>query len=504
MFGNITDDIAHNARRRPDHPAMIDSTRALDYRSLDADIKRTANHLRDLGIGAGDFVGLAMADTIDNVVAMLGIIRLGAVLIPMDCRWLAEEKIRVAGAFGVPTVIVDDEPLAGIETLIVNEDWHRAVAQKEPEGEFPSDPKAPLWLSLSSGTTGVPKGPLVTHYQMSLRFMSQWVSDGFTEHDRNMLATPLYFGGGRGFTIVNLIMGATVFFHPPPYRPEDLVETVNKHRITTLFLVPTLLWRLLKIPAGQGPLMPSLRVLLSSGSILHVEEREQILRQLSPCFFNIYSSTEGGAVSVLPPEATGEAARSVGRAAFQTEFEVVDENDRPLPPDEIGRIRHRSPWLPEGFHNNPEETKKVFKDGWYYPGDLGRIDEHGFLYIVGRVKDLIIRGGVNIYPAEIEEILIRHAAVHDAAAVPWESRELGEDVAVFVVRGDTADGAGETELIAHCRAQLAPYKVPRRIFFVDELPKSSLGKILKTELVKRLPPLDEPPEQAEHSAAETE
>ena len=488
MFGNLAQTIAHNARRRPDHPALIEGARTVDYQSLDVAVSRTANWLRHQGIGEGDFTGLAMGDTIDHIVVMLGIMRLGAVMIPMDCRWTADEKIRVAKAFNVPRVIVDDASLDGITTLVVDGDWHRSVGQTDASGEFPSKSGAPLWLSLSSGTTGTPKGPLVTHHQMSVRFISQWVTDGFNEHDRNLLATPLYFGGGRGFTIAYLLMGATVVLHPPPYRPAALVEAVNRHRITTLFLVPTLLRRLLDLPADQGPLLPTLRVLVSSGSILHPDERDRVMRQLSPNFFNLYASTEGGAISILPPDVTGERANSVGRAAFQTEFEVVDEDDRPQPHNTVGRIRHRSPWLPDGFYENEEETRKFFRDGWYYPGDLGRVGDDGFLYIVGRVKDMIIRGGINVYPAEIEEILIRHSAVHDAAVVSWPSKEFGEEVAAFAVLDHAVD---EAELIDHCRNSLASYKVPRRIFYADELPKSSLGKVLKAKLVERLPPVDE-------------
>jgi acyl-CoA synthetase (AMP-forming)/AMP-acid ligase II len=488
MFGNLAEMIAHNARRRSDHPAMIEGDRTLDYQSLDRLVSQTANWLRELGVKEGDFTGLALGDTIDHVVVMFAIMRLGAVIIPMDCRWTDDEKIRVAKGFNVPKVIVDDAPLAGITTLVVDEQWHRSVDEAEMGGHFPSNPDAPLWLSLSSGTTGTPKGPLVTHQQMSVRFISQWVTDGFNEHDRHLLATPLYFGGGRSFTVGYLLIGGTVVFHPPPYQAATLVETVERDRISTLFLVPTLLRRLLELPADGGPLFPNLRILLSSGSILHPEERDKVLRNLSPNFFNLYASTEGGAISILPPDITGERANSVGRAAFQTEFEVVDQNDKSQPPNEVGRIRHRSPWLPDGFYENEEETRKYFKDGWYYPGDLGKVSEDGFLYIVGRAKDMIIRGGINVYPAEVEEVLLRHAAVHDAAVVPWASKEFGEEVAAFVVLDHAVE---EVELIDHCRTSLASYKTPKQIFFLDELPKSALGKILKPKLVESLQAMDD-------------
>lgn len=486
FFANLTDAIAHNAKRRPDHPALVDGERTLDYRSLYRTIAQTANHLADLGLGEGDTVGVSMGDTMAHLVVMLGVVRLGAILLPMDCRWTVEEGQRVTSFFGAKACIVDDEKSAfpDTQTYIANERWHQAVEGSSTEGIFPSDPDAPVWVSLSSGTTGVPKGPILTHKQMSLRFLSQCVTMGFNQSDRNMLATPLYFGGGRGFTVSYLIFGATVVMFTPPYKPEELVRAVAEHGITSLFLVPTLLRRLLDLPRGEGPMFPGLRLLISSGSLLYPEERARILTDLTPNFVNIYSSTEGGAVSILLPDAPEEYVGSVGRPAYGTEFEVVDEADRPVEVGAVGRIRHHSPWLPEGFYRNPEETAKSFRDRWYYPGDLGRIDEAGYLYVVGRTKDMIIRGGVNIYPADIEQTLLRHPSVHDAAVVGWPSREFGEEVAAFVV----ADGsAASDELREFCRDSIARYKVPREVFVVEEFPKNAMGKVLKQELVKQLP-----------------
>lgn len=489
FFGNLTDAIAHNANRRPDHPALIDGGRTLDYQALDRAIRQTANHLAGLGLAEGDTVGVSMGDTIDHLIAMLGVIRLGAILLPMDCRWTVDEGQRVTSFFGAKACLVDDADSIFPETKthIVVEPWHEAVAASSAEGRFPSDPDAPVWVSLSSGTTGVPKGPILTHRQMALRFLSQCVTMGFSQVDRYISATPLYFGGGRGFTVSYLTLGGTVVMYPPPYLPEELVQAVADHGITTLFLVPTLLRRLLDLPSSEGSMFPSLRLLISSGSLLYPEERARILSDLCPNFVNIYSSTEGGAISILLPETPDAHVGSVGRAAYGTEFEVVDEADKPVGSGEVGLIRHLSPWLPDGFHRNPEETAKSFRDGWYYPGDLGRIDEAGYLYVVGRAKDMIIRGGVNIYPADIEETLLRHPKVHDAAVVGWPSREFGEEVAAFVI----ADGSVPPEELKElCRDSLARYKIPREVFMVDEFPKNAMGKVLKQELVNRLPTMD--------------
>ena len=481
---HIADAISHNAGRRPAHPALVERDgNVITYAAFEILMRRTANHLIAQGIKAGDIVGLSMPDTAAHLGLMFGLFRMGAILLPMDIRWTPEEKSRIAAFFGA-TAVIAESPVEGVRTLCIDDSWHDAVAVQGTDGNFPNNIDDPLWLSLSSGTTGIPKGPLVTHRQMVLRFLSQTVDLGFNEHDRNILATPLYFGGGRGFTISNLFFGATVVMHPPPYKAEELAKAVNTLGITTLFLVPTLFRRMLAIADGKSLLFPNLRMLISSGSILHGDEREAIKRDLCPYFVNLFSSTEGGGVALLAPNDPQEKAASVGRAAYRNEFQVVDENDAPLKAGTVGRIRQRAPWLPDGFYNNEEETKKAFRDGWYYTGDLGKVDDEGYLYVVGRVKDMIIRGGINIYPAEIEDLLCKHETVHDAAVVAWPSPELGEEVAAFVV----AEGEADAEaLIAYCRGALAPYKVPKAVFFIDDLPKSAQGKVLKNDLVESLP-----------------
>lgn len=489
MFENITDPLAHHARRRPDHPALIEEGRTLTYRQLDPLVRRTASHLRNQGVVPGDIIGLSLNDGIDYIVAMLGLARVGAVMLPLDWRWTGQEKSRVATFFGAKASLVNDEGerIEGVDSWAVEDSWHAAVANADAGQIFPSNGDAPLLLSLSSGTTGQPKGPMLKHRQMILRFQSQWVTLSLNEHDRFMCATPMYFGGARGYSLSYLYIGGTIVMFSPPYTPEELIEAVGSHSVSTLFLVPTLLRRLLQMPQQieNGKLMmPSVRLLISSGSNFYAEERNAVMERISPNFVNAFSSTEGGPVSLLTPAHKGKHAESVGQAVYMTDFEVVDDDGNPLPTGEFGHIRQISPWLPDGFYKNPEESAKLFCDGWYYTGDLGRLDEDGFLYLTGRAKDMIIRGGINIYPTEIEETLLEHATVQDASVVGWTSAEFGEEVAAFVVSAGDAD---EAALIEHCRARLAPYKAPRQVFFIDELPRNPGGKVLKAELTKRLP-----------------
>jgi acyl-CoA synthetase (AMP-forming)/AMP-acid ligase II len=208
------------------------------------------------------------------------------------------------------------------------------------------------------------------------------------------------------------------------------------------------------------------------------------MRELCPNFFNFYSSSEGGGISLLRPENPDAVSLSVGKVVFGAEVQIIDEQHKEVPPGTIGAIRYRGGAVAESYYRNPEESAVAFRDAWYYPGDLGRFNADGFLYLTGRAKDMIIRGGVNIYPAEIEATLIAHPAVAEAAVVGWPSRERGEEIAAFVV---CRARASEQELIEHCRRSLAPYKIPKGVFILDELPKSGLGKVLKPALAERLP-----------------
>lgn len=490
LFANITETLPLNAKRRPDHPALVLGERAITYGELAPLVARTAAHLAGLGARKDDLIGVALKDSIEHVVAMLAIARLGAAILPIDWRWGRNEKQRLVDFFAPRLVLTEPgaDALPPFALAAVDVAWHAAVAgQDAAMAPCCSDPDAPLLLSLSSGTTGRPKGPMLTHRLLQNRFQQHWAALSFHEQDRHLVSTPLYFGGGRVFALSHVYVGATTVLLPLPYQPEELIATVHRHRITTMFIVPTMLRRLMEMPVTGAPLLAGPRYVISGGAALRPAERLEALLKVSPNLVNYYSSSEGGGVSLLLPEHGGEAESSVGRPVFMTEVEVVDGDDGPLAPGITGHVRYRGPGVPSALYRDAEQSAAMFRHGWFYPGDLGMIDEHGFLHLTGRAKDMIIRGGVNIYPQDVERVLAAAPGVHDVAVVGWPSREFGEELAAFVVRrGDV----GEAALLARCKAELASYKVPRGIFFVDALPKNSSGKVTKAALVERLPPLD--------------
>lgn len=481
---NIAAPLAHHARALPDRPAIVQGENVLRYRELDALVCRTASHLYSLGLAQGDVAGVALRDGTEHLVMLASLARAGIIILPLDWRWTPGEQERVAAHFGAKRLLVEpDRPHPARPPCIpVDNAWARAVEKADPNREFPEG-DIPLLMSLSSGTTGRPKGPRIRHSQFLARYRVFWINLGFNSQDRFLSATPFYYGGGRTFALLMLFMGGTVSLLPPPYEPEELCAAVVRHRISALFLVPTLIRRLLTLSDTQLAPLRSMRLLLSSGSALHPDERRSIRERICPGFIEYYSSTEGGGVSFLTADDPEEFGDSVGRPVFGVEVQCVDEDHQPLPPGRIGRIRYRGPAVAEGFWNDPEASQEAFRDGWWYPGDLGMQDASGYLYLKGRAKDMIIRGGINIYPGEVEAALQSHPAVADSAVVGWPSREFNEEVAAFVI---LKGAATPEELRELCRSSMAPYKVPREVFVVNEFPRSALGKVIKAELTASL------------------
>jgi len=484
---NIADQLELHARHRPSHPAVIQGDTVIDYRSLDRAVRQRAARLMDLGIEPAGIVGIALGDTIEHLLMLWAVARAGAVILPMDCRWSAAEKARLVEHFQPACVMV--EPGAsfdGARCIEADSVWIDSLARTAIDRLFPDGDRG-LVLSLSSGTTGRPKGPLMSHRRFMSRFWTHWVDLGFGSRETYLNATPLYFGGGRSFSMSTHYVGGTVVLFPPPYQPSALAAEVSRTRASVLFLVPTLLRRLLASEASELLPFQALKVLISSGSALSAQERPQIHERICANFVEFYSSTEGGGITVLGADDQDAHPGSVGRAVFGVHVQVVDGEHQVLPAGAVGRIRYQGAAVAEAFYQDPEASLEAFHEGWFYPGDLGYLDDEGFLYLKGRAKDMIIRGGINIYPQEVEAVLLASdPSVIDVAVVGWPSAEFNEEVAAFVVvRGHIDPEA----LRQYCAAQLAPYKVPRAIFAVDDLPRNTLGKVVKAELAARLPHL---------------
>ena len=252
---NLADVLADNAHRRPDHAAVIEGGRVLRYSEFFDAVCRWAAVLAGLRVAPGSIVGVTLKDTAEHLIALYAIARAGGVILPMDWRWTRNEKIRILRHFGARFVL--SEPKDSIsnvkgpwQNVEINKKWERLVSSKQPKFDLPEGGDSPLILSLSSGTTGTPKGPMISHQQFLARFMIYFITIGFSERDRFLCATPLYFGGCRGYSMCTLYAGGTVLMHSPPYDSTELLAFANKNLATRLFLVPTLLRRLIDLKGG--------------------------------------------------------------------------------------------------------------------------------------------------------------------------------------------------------------------------------------------------------------
>jgi len=481
---NLADLIASHGRNRPADPAIVEGGVTLTLADVARRVDSFAAGLAARGIGPGAVVGLCLKDSADHLVMHFAVARLGAVILPMDHRWTSAEKAAAAGAFGAGLVLVEPGAPAvdGARCVALEPGWATCDARALPPA--PGGRDQPLLLSLSSGTTGRPKGALVTHGQMYERFVNQWVTLGLNASDRFIAVTPLYFGAGRSFCMSMLAAGAAVILDPPPHPPGRLAAAINASGATACFVVPTMMRRLLADHAGDGLLFPGLRLLVFGGSIVGGDEAAKVRARLTPNLASYYATSEGGGISVLGPAEFAAHGDTVGRPTFRVEVQVVDGDDRPVPTGEVGRLRFRGPGVATGFLDEEGREQHGPAGGWFYPGDLASLDADGFVALRGREKELIIRGGINVYPAEIERVLADHPAVREAGVIAWPANERGEEIAAFVA---TRHEATERELLDWCAARLAPYKQPRGIFFLPELPKTNFGKVRKADLTALLP-----------------
>lgn len=473
----LADALALNARMRPTHPALLADGVALDHAALDAAVNRLAQTLLARGVAPGARLALCLGDHPLHVIALWSLARLGIAVLPMDHRWAPTERAAARAVFPCTHSLVETRCADGLPGEVIADDaflaqFGAAPATPPPR---PAEDDPPMVVALSSGTTGTPKGPLIRQSHMRARFIGHHVGLGFDRADRFLVATPLHHGGGRGFAMSVLWAGATVRLFCPPWEPPALDQAIADFGATATFLVPTQLRRCLATwPPDAPPRWPGLRSLISTGAALAPAERLAVRARLSPRLHDYYGSTEGGGATVLPPGEMDAHGDSVGRAGFGIELQVVDAAGTALPPGEEGAIRWRGPSVPDDVPGDP-----AFRDGWFRPGDRGVIDAGGWLRVTGREGEMIIRGGANIHPREVEEALRAIPGVEDAAVLGISDDEYGQEIAAAVI----APGLDPAALRAAASARLAAYKVPRRWAFVETLPRNAGGKVVKAALL---------------------
>ena len=460
---------------------------------------RLAHVLRRLGIGPGDRVVVLLPNCPEVMQSYAAILKCGAVIVPLIFLLGEREVAHVLADSEAKVVITSTDLVSRVEgqvgvmptlrhVLLVDGggDGRLHSLAQESAGEpdrFTAADRGPDDLAVilyTSGTTGVPKGVALSH--ANLESNARAIASLHELPREEWAVTVLPLSHSYGLTVMNaghLLGSRGVLLRW--FNPELVLQTIQDYRAVSMAAVPTMLVYLLHYPDAERFDTRSMRVWGSGAAPLPVEVVEPFERKFGGKILEGYGLTEAAPV-VSTHRLTGpRKIGSVGQAIPGVAISIQDDGDRPVPVGQVGEVCVKGPNVMTGYYRNPEETARTVRDGWLHTGDMGRLDEDGFLFIVERKKDLIIRGGFNIYPREVEEVLYAHRSVAEAAVVGTKDPRMGEEVVAFVVPKEGETLSAE-EIIGFCESRLARFKCPKQVRFVPSLPKSPIGKVLRKEL----------------------
>jgi acyl-CoA synthetase (AMP-forming)/AMP-acid ligase II len=513
LIGDIS---RRNAHRYRSKPAVVFGDRSISWADLDARANRLATFLLAQGVTTGDRVAVLAGNIAEWPEITFGLAKAGFVLVPVNARVAPTEARFMIDDAGVRAVIVDSaltsvfgsmlDEVGDLAVVIeiggtsVGGDYEAALATGRDADPTPATltPDDLHVLLYTSGTTGHPKGVMNSHRAMVMQAYDTCLVTQSSERDVLLATTPFYTTGGMIRTLAWLFMGQTMIIHPR-FDPDRVLADIERRRVTFTTFIPTMLQRLLdRLDEQPGHDLSSLRR-ISYGSAPSSPDLALRASRLLGCDLQQrYGATEaGGQVTILQPWDHERMftdmpwlVGSCGRETPQAEIAIVDDEGRLLPAGEIGEVRVVAESAALGYWNRPDETHATFRPDGVYTGDMGRLDTDGYLYIEGRKTDMVISGGFNVYPAEIERVIGGHPGVALVAVIGVADREWGETPVAVVVPTAGADTAQlEPALRALCRSELAGYKQPRRFEFRESMPLGPAGKILKRQLKDDLPPM---------------
>ena len=418
-----------------------------------------------------------MRDTPDHLAALVGMMHIGAIALPLDWRSPTPEIRQLIARFSPKAVLSDNRGKLGSPPASMDAGQ---VTTAEPDRNAPARlADSPLVYSLTSGTTGKPKALVLTHEEMLGRAMTLAAEHVILAEDRFLSMLPLAYSNGRVIAFSLFLLGASALTFPNLFETDDLVRFIAERRVTALMASANVLRKLIAAASPTAMLIPGLRMLVTGGSKMTPQERAAVADRVAPRLIDYYGSTGGGPTSLIENPQDGAAPTSVGRPMVGMEIEIVGEHGARLARGEVGKLRLRGPGVVKRQVGDDLLDGEGIADGWYYPGDLGSLDDHGLVHLHGRAADLIKRGGLMVYAQEVEQALLRHQSVAEAAVIGVPSPTLGQEVVAFLVTRSAID---ESEVLHHCRRELAPYKVPAQVRFVKTLPRNASDKVVKSQL----------------------
>jgi long-chain acyl-CoA synthetase len=491
---NIALNLTRTASQHAGRTAIRLGADAMTFRDLDEASARVAGLLRGRGLRPGDRVAVMLPNLPAFAVVYYGVLRAGGVVVPMNPLLKAREVAYYLGDSGARLIFawqaVADEAGKGAQAAdadlveVEPAGFAGLVAAAEPINEVATrDPAETAVILYTSGTTGQPKGAELTHANLG-RNVEVLCADllELTPEDVIFGGLPLFHSFGQTCTLNAAVAAGASLSLLPRFDPGQALQLLASHRASVFAGVPTMYGALLGHPDRAAYDVSALRVCVSGGAAMPVEVLRGFEKAFGCLVLEGYGLSETSPVASFNHPDRERRPGSIGTPIRGVQMRVVDEHGREVPRGEVGEIVIRGHNVMKGYWRRPEETAAAIPDGWFHSGDMGRVDEDGYFAIVDRKKDLIIRGGYNVYPREVEEVLYEHPAVAEAAVIGVPHPELGEEVgaAVALKPGSTVT---VEELREHVRRQVAAYKYPRTLWFVDALPKGPTGKILKREIV---------------------
>jgi acyl-CoA synthetase (AMP-forming)/AMP-acid ligase II len=485
----------------PQKRAVVVEEQACTFAELHQRTQRLAGGLLKLGLCKGDKVALLMLNRIEFSEIYFGVLRCGGILVALNARLKGQELSYMIQHSEARVLIFEDS--FGEEVKKIQSQIHQVkdlimVGETIPQRfvsyqdlildshtgdsqiEVGDDDEA--CILYTSGTTGAPKGVVITHKNIFIEAINHIVEWDVRFEDVELYPIPLFHAGGLAALSRTVVIGNTLLLMKS-FDPERFIEIIDREKVTRTGLVSTMCAFILDLPRLDTHKACSLRLMIIGGSILPIEIKKKMM-ELFPRvgIYETYGQTETtGSIACLKPVDALRKPGSIGKVFFLNEIRLVDEQDNEVSPGEVGELVVRGPNVMKNYYKNPQATAEVLKGVWFHTGDLARQDEDGYLYLVDRKKDMIVSGGVNIYPREIEEVLYAHPKILEAAVIGVADPVMKETVKAIVVL-KSGEKVGEKEVIDFCRERLAGYKNPRAVDFVRSLPKNPAGKILKSEL----------------------
>jgi acyl-CoA synthetase (AMP-forming)/AMP-acid ligase II len=496
--------LADTARRFPDKTAIICDDKTVTYRELDSRVNQCAHGFLQRGIVSQSRVAVLLSNSIELVEIYFALARLGCVTIPLNNRLAGRELSFILDNANPAALIMGEEfkeTAHELNSRLKKTAFLITIGKETPEngsfdglcrnqpGHEPAvgvNPQDESFIIYTSGTTGRPRGVVLTHTNNFFNTLNYTSAYQMGERDVELALTPMFHSSTLGRIITYVFNGVT-FITSRRFDSEKAMGLVSKYGVTSITQSPTMYAALLNVRDGDNCARGSVRRIVSGAAPLFPGLRSRLAKRFPHAgIYDLYGLTEAApGVSISKPDDPPEKIASVGKPMKHVTVKIVDDEGKELPSGGTGEIVCRGPNLMKGYYNDLPLTQEVLRDGWLYTGDTGKMDPDGYLYLTGRKKELIVRGGENIYPAEVEAVLHQHPGVREAAVIGVPDEYWGETVKALVVP-QPGTSLREEEIIAFCTPQLAHYKRPESVTFISSLPKNAAGKVMKSEILKGL------------------